>query len=56
VNREKLHALPDETLAELAKSGELELIYLHLNSVQNFESLRERLDTASKPTESTETA
>lgn len=46
VSREKLHALPAETLAELAKSGELELIYLHLNSMQHFEGLRERLNTA----------
>ncbi|MFM8330775.1 MAG: SapC family protein [Candidatus Methylumidiphilus sp.] len=51
VNREKLHALPAETLAELAKSGELELVYLHLNSMQHFESLRERLDTAAQPAE-----
>jgi hypothetical protein len=43
VSREKLNALPGETLAQLAKSGELELIYLHLNALQNFEALRERI-------------
>jgi hypothetical protein len=43
VNREKLRALPAETLAELAKTDELELIYVHLNSLRNFDLLRERL-------------
>ncbi len=44
VNRDKLKALPGETLAELAKTDELELIYLHLHSLRNFEHLRVRLD------------
>jgi|SRR5271165_1570579 len=43
VTREKLKALPAETLAELAKTDELELIYLHLNSLRNFDNLRDRL-------------
>jgi hypothetical protein len=43
VNREKLKALPGETLAELAKTDELELIYIHLSSLRNFDHLRERL-------------
>lgn len=43
VNREKLKALPAETLAELAKTDELELIYIHLHSLLNFDLLRERL-------------
>ena len=43
VNREKLKALPAETLAELAKTDELELIYIHLNSLRNFDHLRDRL-------------
>jgi hypothetical protein len=43
VNRAKLKALPAETLAELAKTDELELIYLHLQSLRNFDLLRERL-------------
>jgi len=43
INREKLKALPAETLAELAKTDELELIYLHLHSLRNFDDLRERL-------------
>lgn len=43
VNRGKLKALPGEKLAELAKTDELELLYLHLQSMRNFGSLRERL-------------
>ena len=43
VSREKLKALPGETLAELAKTDELELIYMHLQSLRNFDRLRERL-------------
>jgi hypothetical protein len=43
VSRERLKALPGETLAELAKTDELELIYIHLNSLRNFDRFRERL-------------
>jgi hypothetical protein len=43
VNREKLKALPGDTLAELAATDELELIYLHLQSMRNFEALRDRM-------------
>jgi SapC protein len=43
VSREKLKALPAETLAELAKSDELELIYMHLHSLRNFDNLRDLL-------------
>jgi len=45
VNRDKLKNLAAETLAELAKSDELELIYVHLLSLKNFETLNERLST-----------
>jgi hypothetical protein len=44
INRDKLKALPGDKLAELIKTDELELIYLHLQSMRNFERLRERLD------------
>jgi len=44
VNREKLKALPGDKLAELAKTDELELLYLHLQSMRNFDALRDRLD------------
>jgi hypothetical protein len=43
VSRERLKALPGETLAELAATDELELIYLHLQSMRNFDALRDRL-------------
>ena len=37
VNRAKLKAVPGEKLAELAQTDELELLYLHLQSMRNFE-------------------
>lgn len=43
VNREKLKALPGDKLAELAKTDELELLYLHLQSMRNFTGLPDRL-------------
>jgi hypothetical protein len=43
VNRAKLKALPADKLAELAQTDELELLYLHLQSMRNFRDLRERL-------------
>lgn len=43
ISREKLRALPGEVLGELAKTDELELIYLHLHSLRNFDRLRDRL-------------
>ncbi len=42
VNREKLKALPAETLEQLFRSDELELIYLHLFSLRNMDRLREK--------------
>lgn len=46
INREKLKALPGDKLAELIKTDELELIFLHIQSMRNFEHLRERLSLA----------
>jgi len=43
VNRDKLKALPGDKLAELAKTDELELLYLHLQSMRNFSAMVERL-------------
>ena len=43
VNRAKLKALPDDKLAELARTDELELIFLHLASMRNFNALKDRL-------------
>jgi hypothetical protein len=51
VNRAKLKAVSGEKLAELAKTDELELIYLHLQSMRNFTALRDRLARPSQDRE-----
>lgn len=43
VNRTKLKAVAPEKLAELARTDELELLYLHLQSMRNFMALPGRL-------------
>jgi hypothetical protein len=43
VNRAKLKAVSGDKLAALAKTDELELLYLHLHSMRNFMGLKERL-------------
>ncbi len=43
INRERLKSLPAKALTQLANTDELELIYMHLQSLRNFERLRERL-------------
>lgn len=43
VNRSKLKKLDDGVLAQMAKSDELELIYLHLQSMQNFGPMLRRI-------------
>lgn len=43
VSRAKLKALGDDKLGELARSDELELVYLHLQSMRNFNSLKDKL-------------
>ena len=43
VDRQKLKALSGEQLSELAKTDELELVYLHLESIRNFAGVRDRL-------------
>lgn len=42
VSEEKLHALPADTLKELARSGILARAYLHLLSLNNFQRLLDR--------------
>lgn len=56
VNREKLKALAPEALAGLAQSDELELIYLHLQSMRNFGLMRGRLDGAAAASPQADTA
>ena len=43
VGRDKLRALSGETLQQLVKSDELELLYLHLASLRNFNTVKDRL-------------
>ncbi len=43
VDRAKLKALPAETLAGMVTSDEMELVYLHLQSMRNFELMPGRL-------------
>jgi hypothetical protein len=43
VDRAKLKALSGETLAQLAATDELELIYLHLQSLRNFSVVKDKL-------------
>jgi hypothetical protein len=43
VDRKRLKALPAETLQQLAANDELELIYLHLQSMRNFIDVKDRL-------------
>lgn len=43
VNRAKLKELPEDVLARMAKNDELELIYLHLQSMQNFSAMLKRI-------------
>ncbi|HET6606298.1 MAG TPA: SapC family protein [Rhodopila sp.] len=50
VSRARLAALPGNRLAELTGSGELELLYLHLQSLNNFEALKDRLVAIPLPT------
>ena len=43
VKREKLKELSGDQLADLAKTDELELMYLHLHSMRNFKAMGERV-------------
>jgi len=43
VSRERLKTLSSERLSELAKTDELELIYLHLQSMRNFSKMGRRV-------------
>ena len=46
VDRKKLKALTGEKLVELVKTDELELLYLHLFSMRNFSTVKDRLEGA----------
>lgn len=46
ISRDKLKAIPAETLAELVKTDELEMMYLHINSMQNLRETIKRIAPA----------
>lgn len=56
VDRKRLKALSPETLAQLAGTDELELIYLHLQSLRNFVSVKDKLMLSVPETATTDTA
>jgi hypothetical protein len=43
IDRDKLKALPGDELAELSKTGELELMYVHLQSMRNLSAMLARV-------------
>lgn len=49
VDRKRLRALSGEALQQLAANDELELIYLHLQSMRNFTGVKDRLAKDAKP-------
>jgi hypothetical protein len=51
VNRAKLKALPDDRLTELVRSDELELAYLHLNSMRNLKAMGKNIQQKTDGTE-----
>lgn len=55
ISRDKLRKLTGEQMAELAQTDELELIYLHINSLQNLRETIRRLGDV-KPAPETATA
>jgi len=56
VNREKLKALTSEQLGALAKTDELELIYLHLQSMRNFNAMIAKVPEGDADSNAEETA
>jgi hypothetical protein len=49
VNRDRLKSLPPPALADLARSDELELAYLHLQSLRNLGTMLARLNDPAPP-------
>lgn len=49
VNRDRLRALSGDTLAEMARTDELELVYLHLHSMNHFSGTLDRLAARAAP-------
>jgi len=51
INRDKLKALSPDSFSDLAKTDELELIYLHLQSMRNFSKMLEKVSTTTEEVE-----
>lgn len=51
INRDKIKALSGDQLSELAKTDGLELLYLHLQSLRNLNSMMEKAATGSEEEE-----
>ncbi len=49
VNRDRLKALDAEQVADLLQTDELELIFIHLNSMRNFDPLAQRVAPGETP-------
>jgi hypothetical protein len=49
IERNKLKALPGDTLAGLARTGGLELMYVHLQSLRNLEKVLARVSGDESP-------
>lgn len=56
VNRERLKKLRPDDLADLARTDALELVYLHLHSLQNLGNMRDRIAAAHKPAAAAESS
>jgi hypothetical protein len=56
VNREKLKSLDGEQLAQLAATDELELAYIHIQSLQNFNRVMEKLAAGGKAAQAKDAA
>lgn len=51
VSRNRLKELPSQKLADLAKTDELEMLYVHLQSMRNFTAMAERIRETESSTE-----
>jgi hypothetical protein len=49
INRDKLKAIPQEHLSEMFQNDELELCYLHLQSLNNINEMTQHLNVVAAP-------
>lgn len=55
IDREKLKALPENVLAEMCRTDELECVYLHLASLRHFQDMLERFPAPAADADAAET-